>query len=124
MNKKILIIEDDESLSRMISDRFEEDGFSIIKAFNGEEGLHKAFAEKPDIILLDLILPKMDGITVLKRLREDTWGSTANVIVLSNLFRAEIDGEAINQHVDAYLLKTEWNPEDLVTKVKEVLNIQ
>ncbi len=121
---KLLIIEDDESLLRMISDRFEEDGFNVIRALDGEDGLHKAILEKPNVILLDLILPKIDGITVLRRLREDAWGATANIIILSNLFRAEIDGEAINQNVEAYLLKTEWHPDDLVAKVKEVLHIQ
>lgn len=123
MAHKILIIEDDQSLLRLVSERFINDDFDVIKAADGEEGLRKALTEKPDVILLDLILPKVDGISVLKQLRADPWGANANIIVLSNLFSAEHDGEAINANVAAYLLKTEWHPDDLVTKVKEVLGI-
>ena len=75
--KKILIVEDEEIMLKALVEKFSSEGFEVVQAIDGEEGLKKALCEKPDIILLDILLPKMDGMAVLKKLREDTWGKHA-----------------------------------------------
>ena len=81
--KKILmveVVEDDEPLLSVLSERFREEGYNVINAITGEEGLKLALKNKPDLILLDIVMPKMDGIAMLKKLRKDPWGKNANVI--------------------------------------------
>ena len=82
---KILIVDDDSMIARMYQERFSRDGFEVILAFNGEEGLEKAEKEKPDIILLDIMMPKMNGYEMLKILREKEEISSIPVIILSSL---------------------------------------
>ncbi len=83
--KKILIIDDDPMIARMYQERFSRDGFEVVLAFNGEEGLEKAEKEKPDIILLDMMMPKMNGYEMLKALREKKEITSIPVIILSSL---------------------------------------
>ena len=78
-----------------------------------------ALKEQPDVILLDIIMPKMDGITMLKKLREDAWGKEAKVILLTNLSSNEKLAEVTAQGSHEYLVKTDWKIEDVVTKVRE-----
>ena len=72
--KKILIVEDDNSVRKVFKDRLLQEGFSIIEASDGEEGLATALKEHPDLILLDILMPKMDGMTMLSKLHQDEWG--------------------------------------------------
>ncbi len=123
MNKKILIVEDEMTLSRALEITFQHEKFQIIKAINGEEGLVKALAEHPDVILLDIIMPKMDGLTMLKNLREDAWGKDVPVILLTNLSGDENVQAALDKGVYDYLVKTDWNLSDIVNVVKSRLNI-
>ncbi|MFA6476303.1 MAG: response regulator [Candidatus Paceibacterota bacterium] len=121
-NKKtILIIEDEESLAGALHDKFATEGFDALIARNGEEGLSLALQKHPDLILLDIVMPKMDGLTMLKSLREDTWGKDAQVIILTNLSGNGEVSKAINQGVYEYIVKTDIKIEDLVAKVKEHL---
>lgn len=119
--KKILVIEDDSALSLILIDNLTKEGFDIIQARDGEEGLASALSVKPDLILLDIILPKMDGLTMLGKLRQDSWGKNVPVIVLSNLSdpldiaKAAIDG------VHEYLVKVDWEIKDVVKKIREKL---
>ncbi len=83
--KKILIIDDDPMIARMYQERFSRDGFEVVLAFNGKEGLEKAEKEKPDIILLDMMMPKMNGYEMLKALREKEEVTSIPVIILSSL---------------------------------------
>ena len=105
-------------------DKFSREGFSILEAKNGEEGLALALKNQPDIILLDIVMPKMDGMTMLKRLREDgEWGKTVPVILLTNLTSAD-EGrirDVTELEPAYYLVKTHWTLEDIVAKVRDRL---
>src|SRR3989344_5993723 len=117
--QKILIVEDDDVLSGVIIDNLAQAGFSTVRAKDGEEGLFMSLEEKPDLILLDILLPTMDGLTVLKKLREDEWGKNVKVMMLTNLGDAENISKAIKQGSFDYILKSGWKIEDIVEKVKE-----
>lgn len=116
--KIILIVEDESSLLLVLHDRLQDDGFKILKAKNGAEALVLALAEHPDLILLDLLMPVMDGISMLKVLREDAWGKKANVMVLTNLGGEEKLEEAKVLGVTDYLIKSDWKIEEVVQKIK------
>ncbi len=122
-DKKILIVEDDNKLSQMLTNMFSAEGVNVMRAGNGEEGLAIATKEHPDVILLDIILPKMDGITMLKNLREDEWGKNADVIMLTNLSTAEDVHKATEAGAYDYLIKSDWKMEDIVKKVKDRLGM-
>lgn len=121
--KKILIVEDDPILLSTLADNFAAEGFEIIKADDGEKALAFALEKKPDLILLDLVLPKMDGFTVLKNLRRNEWGAHVPVIILTNLGSAENIASTLESMDDfqEYLVKTDWKIEDVVKEVKEKL---
>jgi len=120
--KKILIVEDDSVLSWVLIKKFNKEGFDVLRAKNGEEGLDVALKEHPDLILLDIIMPKMDGITVLKRLRVHQWGSSVPVILLTNLSSVTVDQE-VQDDVSEYLVKADWDIGEVVKKVKAELGI-
>jgi len=119
--KTILLVEDEENLSSITADVLESEGFNVIKAKNGEEGLKNALEFKPDLILTDIIMPVMDGITMLRKLRENEWGKTAKVIILSNLGDPEEINKAMSNEVFDYLIKVSWGPKELVELVKKKL---
>ncbi|MBT3538876.1 response regulator [Candidatus Parcubacteria bacterium] len=121
--KKILIVEDEKSLLEALKRKFSSEKFAVFEAKNGEEGLEMALKEHPDLILLDIVMPKMDGITVLGKLREDSWGKDAKVIILSNLSDATKVSEASKQGSFDYLVKSDWRIEDVVKKAKEILKM-
>jgi len=123
IEKKILIIEDEESILQAMIDKFSRQGFEVIKAVNGQDGLSSALTEHPDLILLDLLLPIMDGIDLLKKLRADKWGKSVPVIVLTNLSEARKVSEVVDIGIDDFLIKTDWKLEDLVKKVEKRLGV-
>jgi len=104
-------------------DKFSRQGFEVIKAVNGQDGLSSALTEHPDLILLDLLLPIMDGIDLLKKLRADKWGKSVPVIVLTNLSEARKVSEVVDIGIDDFLIKTDWKLEDLVKKVEKRLGV-
>lgn len=120
--KKILIVEiveDDRPLLSVLSERFTNEGYHVIRAMTGNEGLDLALKNKPDLILLDIVMPKMDGITMLRNLRKDPWGKKANVILLTNLSADENITKAVTElEPSYYLIKTDWNMDDIVERVK------
>lgn len=120
--KKILIVEDETSLRNALRDKLMLEGFIVLEAKNGEEGLDVALRDHPDLILLDIIMPKMDGLTMLKKLREDVWGKNTKVILLTNLNDNEKVSEALLQGSYDYLVKSDWKIEDVVTKVRARLS--
>ena len=123
-NKKtILIVEDETALLRALSDKFTREGFTVLKAGDGMEGLTLAIRKHPDLILLDVILPKCDGIETLKALRADEWGKNAEVILLTNLDESDKIAAAMSFGAREYLVKSEWRIEDVVKKVKERLGM-
>jgi len=126
--KRILVIEeveDDILLQDVLQDKFNLEGFSVLRAKDGEEGLAIALSEHPDIILLDIILPKMDGLTMMKKLRHtNEWGKNVPIILLTNL---GADNEEINKAITEnepayYLVKSNYTLDDLVEKIKERLS--
>ena len=121
-DKTILIVEDEPSVINSLTDKLSIAGYSTITAENGEIALVKALDEKPDLILLDLILPKMDGLTFLKKLRGNPWGKYAKVIILTNLSDSEKIEEAQSRNVFDYLIKTDWSLDDVLNKVNEYLS--
>ena len=116
---KILIIEDDEFLSGMYITKFTKEGFKVIFSEDGEDGIKKAKQEKPDLILLDILLPSMNGFDVLKRLKED--GSTAiiPVIILTNLSQDSDIKKGYELGAVDYLVKVYNIPSEVVDKVKK-----
>ncbi|MBA4319224.1 MAG: response regulator [Flavobacterium sp.] len=122
MNKKILIVEDELSLRNALRDKLTRGGFDVLEAKDGEEGLKIALHEHPDLILLDIIMPVMDGFTMLKKLREDVWGKNTIVVLLTNLSDNERVAEAIAQGAYDYFVKSDWKIKNIVAKIDEKLN--
>jgi len=116
--KTILIVEDDPVLQKMYFEKFTFEGFRTLTAKDGEEALEVAIAQNPDIILLDIMLPKMSGTDFLAKYRENPNGKSTPVVALSNLTEEEEKQRAIKLGVRAYLVKAMQTPEDVVQKIK------
>ena len=120
---KVAIIEDEEIMSRSLTGELEDAGFDVITALDGESGLNLILKEKPDIILLDIIMPKMDGMTMLGKLRESgEYGKHVPVILLTNLNADDaIMGSITKNEPSYYLVKSNYQIADVVAKVKSCL---
>lgn len=114
-------IEDDVILQKVLHDKLSFEGFGVLEARNGEDGLAVALRNHPDLILLDILMPKMDGLTMLKKLREDEWGKTARVIILTNYDDVDKIADALGSDVFEYYVKASTPIEDIIAKVKENL---
>jgi DNA-binding response OmpR family regulator len=123
-NKKILVVEDEEILMEAMQIGLSKSGFTTLKAYNGEEGLEIALREHPDLILLDVMMPVMDGVEMLKKLREDDWGKSVKVIYLTNVGDTDKIADSLGNGVRDYLLKANWTVEKIIEKVNEKLNIK
>lgn len=121
--KKILIIEDEKIIRDVLVKIFTKEGFSVLEAADGEAGLAVAEKESPDIILLDIILPKIHGLAVLSRLRDSEWGKNIPVIILTNLSDSASVAEALAGGVYEFLVKKDWTLDEIVAKVREKLGI-
>ena len=119
--KKILFIEDESALQKTFGEILKQEGCRVIPALNGEVGLRQARNEKPDLILLDLILPGLHGLEVLKKLKEDQVTKGIPVIVLTNLEAADDIEKAIELGATTYLVKANYSIQELVDKIKSVL---
>ena len=120
--KKILIIEDEKVLAEMYRDKFTRAGFEVILAFDSEEGIILAKKEKPDLIVLDILLPKENGITFLTWLRKEPEIFSIPVVAFSNYDDPEIKRQAVKLGVKDYLIKTNYTPQEIINKVKNYLN--
>lgn len=120
--KKILIVEDENPASFPLRDKLNHEGYVVLQAKNGEEGLVIALKEKPDLLLVDILMPKMDGIEMIKELRKDDWGKNAKIIILTNMTGLEHVQKAIESEVFEYLIKSDITLEYLINKVKNFLN--
>jgi len=119
---KILLVEDDTFLLGMYATKFEMDGFKVIMAEDGEKAVRSALKELPDVILLDVILPKLNGFEVLKQLKSESKTAEIPVILLTNLSQKdEIEQGLKNGAVD-YLIKAHFMPSEVVEKIKKVLH--
>ena|SRR3989344_2262738 len=117
----VLIIEDDPVLSKMYMEKFINEGFNVLTAFDGESGFDMAVNSKVDMILLDVMLPRVSGIDLLKKLREHEKGKNTLVVVLTNLADSEEKKRALELGVKDYLVKAMQNPAQVVDRVKELL---
>ncbi|MFA6307830.1 MAG: response regulator [Patescibacteria group bacterium] len=118
---KILLIEDEEMLANMYEVKFKNEGFDLEKALDGAEGLAKAKANKPDFILLDIIMPKMDGFSVLKALKEDETTKNIPVMLLTNLGQEEDIAKGKELGSVGYLVKANITPAEVVAEIKKKL---
>lgn len=109
-------------MTDVLKRKLESDNYKVLVAKDGAEGLTKALGKHPDLILLDIILPVMDGVTFLGKLREDDWGKKVPVIVLSNLSRAAIVAKSKEKGASDYLVKTDWKLSDVMKKIKNELS--
>lgn len=121
MAKKLLFIEDEAAIHKTLSSVLQKEGYETVSALDGEDGLQRAQATQPDLILLDLILPKMNGFEVLKALKADEKTKEIPVIILTNLEQMENVQKAIDLGATTYLVKANYSLEEVVNKVKEAL---
>ena len=121
---KILVIEDERMVRDALVRKLQVSGFEVIEAGDGQDGLDKAHSEKPDVVLLDLILPLVDGLTVLDKIRNEDWGKDMPVIILSNLSDVNTVEESRKKKVFDYLVKTDWTLDDVISKIREVLKLE
>lgn len=124
VKKSILIVEDETPMLQALVNKFKNEGLEVISAIDGEEGLTVALKEHPDLILLDIIMPKMDGMTLMKKVREEKdWGQDVPIVMLTNLSDPDSVSEAAKFGVYDFLVKTDWKLDDMVKLVKERLNL-
>lgn len=117
----VLIIEDEKMLSEMYKTKFEMEGFIVKQAFDGKEGLEKARTEKPDIILLDIILPRLDGFLVLKEIKNDSDMKKTPVLLLTNLGQDDDIKKGKSLGADGYFVKANHSPAEIVEQVRQQL---
>lgn len=119
--KKILIIEDEPLILKVYATFLEKKGFEIFTAKNGKEGLKTALEKKPDILLLDILMPVMDGMSMLIELRKDSWGKNANVLVLTNLSVSEDQKFVEEYHALGFLIKADNTLEQVFETIKKYI---
>ena len=120
-SKRILVVEDDKFLRDLIVQKLTKEGFKVIEAVDGEEGFKKAQEQKPDLVLLDLILPGIDGFEVLSKIKEVPDLSEIPVIILSNLGQRDDIERGLKLGAADYLVKAHFTPGDIIEKIKKVL---
>lgn len=120
---KILIVEDDPIMQKIYSKKFQLEGFEVETAGDGEEGLSKIKSLKPDFVLMDVMLPKLNGIEALEKAKADPQTSQIPILVLSNLSTADDAETATQKGAVGYLVKSDVTPSQVVSKVKQILKI-
>ena len=119
----VLLVEDDTFLANIYKTKFEMEGFVVDVAENGELGLKEVQKRQPDLVLLDILLPKMDGFTVLQHMKEDAELKNIPVILLTNLGQKDDVEKGLKLGAADYLIKAHFKPSETVDKVKSVLGI-
>lgn len=119
---KILLIEDDQFLLNIYATKFKLEKFKVVLATDGEQGIKLASEENPSIILLDIMLPKMNGLDVLKKLKADKKTSKIPVVLLTNLSKKDEVDKSFALGADDYLVKAHFMPSEVVEKIKSVIN--
>jgi len=122
MNKKLLIVEDDKVLNEMYSLKFKKEGYEVESAYEWLDGLAKVAEFNPDVILLDLMMPSMNGFETLEAIKNQT-SSECKIIIFTNVVDKEKIEKAIEMWADDYLIKADTTPKIAVTKVKKILEI-
>ncbi|MCW1929692.1 MAG: response regulator [Candidatus Kerfeldbacteria bacterium] len=121
MAKKILLVEDDEMLHTMYTQKFTKEGYDVQSGYNGAEGVALAESEKPDVILLDIIMPKMDGFAALKKIKKNPATAQIPVILLTNLGQEEDIRKGKELGASDYFIKANHTPQEVVDKVKSII---
>lgn len=121
MPRKILIIEDDKFLRELITRKLTSEGYQTIEAADGEEGVRMTKSEKPDLVLLDLILPGIDGFEALTRIRKEEETVNVPVVILSNLGQKEDIEKGLKLGATDYLIKAHFSPGEIIEKVSSIL---
>lgn len=121
MAKTILVVEDDKFLRELIVRKLREEDFNISEAIDGEDGIKKIKEEKPDLVLLDLILPGIDGFEVLSKMKEDMSLAQIPVIILSNLGQKDDVERGFKLGAVDYLIKAHFTPGEIIEKVRGIL---
>jgi len=119
--RTVLIVEDQASMSEALNLVLSKE-YNVLVANDGEEGLNLALKKKPDLILLDIMMPKMDGLTVAAKIKEDKWGADAKIIMLTNVSDPLHVAEAAKVGVFDFLVKTDWKLEDVFNVVKSKID--
>jgi|SRR3989344_4481971 len=120
--KKILIIDDDTTFLKAMSARLELLTYQVVTALDGEEGLSKAVSEKPDLILLDIKMPKLDGIGFLKKLRASENSPNIPILITSNLSTMDKISEGVSLGVKGYIIKSNETLDTIIKEVETILN--
>jgi len=119
MDKRVLIVEDEPDIREAMAEAVADAGFAVITAENGSAGFDKAIAEKPDLILLDIMMPIMSGQEMLQKLRQDQWGQHARVVMLTSMDDVKNIAEAHEGGITDYLIKAHSSLDEIVAKVRE-----
>jgi len=119
---KVLIAEDEKDLLQIYDQAFQDDGFETIAVENGKEGLARALEEHPDLILVDIRMPKMNGIEMLEKLRKDPWGKSVPVVMLTNLSGEQEITDSMHLKINRYIIKVDTTPIEIVKEVKTILS--
>jgi two-component system phosphate regulon response regulator PhoB len=122
-NKKILVVEDELDMRQALAESLKHEGFGVLEAANGGEGFEEAVSRRPDLIILDILMPKVGGMEMLKRVREyNEWGRKVPIIMLTNLSADErIMKGIVEDQPSYYFVKSDWKIPDVVEKVRELL---
>lgn len=122
MNKRtVLIVEDEAAQRNALTHTLVEAGFDVLHEKNGADGLATARTKHPDLIIVDIIMPKMNGLDMVKAIRADQWGKRVPIIILTNLSKMEELQQAMESGVYDYFIKTDTKLEDIVAKVTHIL---
>ena len=121
MSSKILIIEDDQRINKVYTAKLLIEGIEVFTALDGEEGLRRIYDEKPDLILLDLMLPKKSGFEILKEIKKDEKVKDIPVLILSNLAQEKEIEEGLALGAQDYLVKTNYSIQQVMEKIKKTL---
>lgn len=121
--KKLLIVEDDQYLRELYIDILEDEGYDVDHAVDGEEAYEKIHAGGYDLVLLDIMLPKMDGLKILEKIKNETPSITPNkaIVVLSNLGQETAVFDAVARGAAGYMIKSDFTPDQVIAKVREFL---
>lgn len=119
--KSILLVEDDSFLSNIYLTKLEEAGYSVDVVFNEEEIIKKIRGQRPNLVLLDIVLPGISGWEILKKIKEERELDDIKIVILSNLDEKEMPEENLKERITKYLVKANYTPSEIVEEVKEIL---
>lgn len=117
--KRLLVVEDESMIAKPLVDACRADGFDVLVAKDGKEGLAIALEEHPDLIVLDILMPKMSGLEMRRLLREDAWGRDVPIMFLTNVDQDHRPEGADDEHVTDYVVKSDWRLHDVVKLIRE-----